>query len=260
MKRLAIALLLIAIPALAQNAAPQFAESTQTRDALRAVLRAYPPTVGRVLHLDPTLMSNESYLATYPGLAAFLKEHPEVQHNPAFFFEVYGQDDSPGSYRLWRELVGDLGGFFAFLVVTGVVVWIIKTVVDQRRWNRLAAIQTDVHSRLLDRFTTNDEMLAYLQTPAGKKFLEAAPIPVDAGPRPMSAPVGRIFWSIQLGLVLIAAGIGFDVVSIRATGDAANGLYGVGVIALLVGIALALSAGIFYLLSRRFGLWPQSVS
>ena len=261
MKRLAFVLLLAAAPLLAQTTAPRFAESTETREALRSVLRAYPPSVGRVLRLDPTLMSNDSYLATYPSLAAFLKDHPEVQHNPAYFLEFYGSDEeNPGGYRIWRELMGDIGGFLAFLVVTFVVVWMIKTVVEQRRWNRLAAIQTDVHSKLLDRFSSNAELLEYFQSPAGKRFLEAAPIPVEAGPRPMSAPVGRIFWSVQAGLVLIAAGIGFDLVSLRTTGDAANGLYGVGVIALLVGVALFLSAGVFYILSRRFGLWQPNAS
>jgi len=261
MKRLIFATFLIALPVFAQpRVTITPSESSQTRDQLRAVMRSYPPSVGRVLHLDPSLMNNESYLATYPALAAFLKDHPEVQHNPAYFFDFFGEEDSPGSYRVWRELMGDIGGFAAFLVITFVVIWMIRTIIEQRRWARLAAIQTDVHSKLLDRFTSNDELLAYLQTPAGKKFLEAAPIPVEAGPRPMSAPVGRIFWSVQAGLVLIAAGIGFDLVSLRTTGDSAAGLYGVGIIALLVGIALFLSAGVFYLLSRRFGLWPQSVS
>ena len=264
MKRLAFVLFLVAAPLFAQNPAPapapRFAESSETREALRAVLRAYPPSVGHVLRLDPTLMSNESYLATYPSLAGFLKDHPEVQHNPSFFFESYGDYESRGGYSVWREIMGDIGGFLAFLVITAVVVWIIRNIIEQRRWNRLAAIQTEVHSKLMDRFTSNDELLAYLQSPAGQKFLESAPIPVEAGPRPMSAPVGRIFWSVQAGLILIAAGIGFDLVSLRTTGDAANGLYGVGVIALLIGIALFLSAGVFYLLSRRFGLWQPNAS
>src|SRR5579884_2621586 len=117
MKRLAFVLFLFAAPLFAQSPSPAFPESTQTREALRAVLRAYPPSVGRVLRLDPTLMSNESYLATYPSLAAFLKDHPDVQHNPAFFFEFYGgEEDGPGGYRVWRELMGDIGGFLAFLV------------------------------------------------------------------------------------------------------------------------------------------------
>ena len=35
-----------------------------------------------VLQLDPTLLWRADYLATYPGLAAFLEQHPEVAHNP----------------------------------------------------------------------------------------------------------------------------------------------------------------------------------
>ena len=46
-----------------------------------------------------------------------------------------------------------------------------------RRWSRLSKIQTDVHNKLLDRFTSNEDLLAYIQTPVGRKFLESAPIP-----------------------------------------------------------------------------------
>src|SRR5207253_3481567 len=128
------------------------------------------------------------------------------------------------------EIGGDIAGFTVFLVVTAVLIWMIKTLIEQRRWNRLSAIQTEVHSKLMDRFTSNDELLAYLQTPAGKKILESAPIPLQAAGRPMSAPVGRIFWSLQAGLVLVAAGIGFNVVSLRFPAPGSSGLYAVGVI------------------------------
>src|SRR5205085_7347095 len=169
-------------------------------------------------------------------------------------------DAGEGGYRAWREIMGDIGGFTVFLVTTGVLIWMVKTLIEQRRWNRLSAIQTEVHSKLLDRLTSNEELLAYLQTSAGKKFLESAPIPLDAGPRSMSAPVGRIFWSLQTGLVMVAAGIGFDLVSRRFPAPGSAGLYGVGVIAMFVGIALVLSAGVFYALSKRFGLWQADVS
>ena len=76
----------------------------------------------------------------------------------------------------------------------------------------------------------------------------------------MSAPIGRIFWSLQTGLVLIAAGIGFNLVSLRFPAPGSAGLYGVGVITMLIGAALVLSAGAFYLLSKRFGLWQADVS
>ena len=110
----------------------------------------------------------------------------------------------------------------------------------------------------MDRFTSNEDLLAYIQTPAGKRFLESAPIPLTAGPRPISAPVGRIFWSLQAGLIMIAAGIGFDLASLRVQGNGSQALYAIGVIGILVGIALVISAIVFYALSRRFGLWEAN--
>ncbi len=198
-------------------------------------------------------------MLNYPALTAFVAQHPEVAHNPQFFLGSGGDEYESGD-RLWHNIAGDIAAFLVFLVVTSVIVWIIKTLIEQRRWNRLSAIQTEVHSKLLDRFTSNEELLAYLQSPAGKKFLESAPIPLEAGPRPMSAPVGRIFWSVQAGLVMIAGGIGFDLVSFKVVGPGSAVLYGIGVIALLIGIALVLSAGVFYVISRRFGLWQTNVS
>jgi hypothetical protein len=72
--------------------------------------------------------------------------------------------------------------------------------------------------------------------------------------------VGRIFWSLQVGMVAVALGIGFDLVSLRAHGDAAQFLYGIGVIGLLVGLALIVSALFFYLLGRRFGLFGAAAA
>jgi len=60
-------------------------DARETRDRLRNVLDQYPPSVREVLRIDPTLMSHEYFLATYPVLAAFLRQHPEVAHNPTFF-------------------------------------------------------------------------------------------------------------------------------------------------------------------------------
>jgi hypothetical protein len=255
---LTLAVLAISTVAFAQKAT---LSATQTREELRAMLRNYPPQLATVLRLDPTLLTNQTYMATYPDLTQFLTQHPDVIHNPSYFLGGGGDDDSSeGGYRVWREIGGDIAGFSVFLIITGVLIWMIKTLIEQRRWNRLSAIQTEVHSKLLDRFTSNEELLAYLQTPAGKKFLESAPIPLEAGPRPMSAPVGRIFWSLQAGLILIAAGIGFDLVSKRFPAPGSAGLYGVGVIALFVGVALVISAGVFYGLSKRFGLWQADVS
>ena len=273
---IAAGLMAITFSALGANPAPATAtlartataavdtDSRQTRDELRALLHRYPPELGVVLKLDPTLFSNQAYLQNYPALATFAAQHPEVAHNTPFYLEFISlpsdHDPDPPSMRAWRTVAGDVAGFSVFLVFTFVLVWAIRTLIEQRRWSRLAAMQTEVHSKLLDRFTSNEDLLAYIQTPAGKRFLEAAPIPLQAGPKPMSATLGRIFWSLQTGLIMIAAGIGFDIASARVQGNGSQALYAIGVIGLLVGIALVVSAVIFYAISRRFGLWETNVT
>ncbi|HWH66183.1 MAG TPA: hypothetical protein VNS99_08785, partial [Gaiellales bacterium] len=60
-------------------------DAEQTRQQLEQLMRQYPPSVWDVLRSDPSLLTNEPYLATYPVLAAYLTDHPEVAHNPAYF-------------------------------------------------------------------------------------------------------------------------------------------------------------------------------
>src|SRR4030095_651477 len=99
------------------------------------------------------------------------------------------------------------------------LIWIIKTIVEYRRWNRVSKVHTEVHNKLLDRFTANEDLLAYMQTPAGKSFLESARLSLDSPTRPMGAPLGRILWSVQAGVVLAAAGLGLLFVSGRVVDE-----------------------------------------
>jgi hypothetical protein len=66
---------------------------------------------------------------------------------------------------------------------------------DDYRLPAMAApheIQTDAHNnKLLDRLTANEELITYVQSPAGQRFLESAPISME-GPRAIAAPIGRI--------------------------------------------------------------------
>jgi hypothetical protein len=236
----------------------------QTRDSFQQMLRQYPPSLSEVLRLDPSLLTNTAYLTPYPNLAGFLNQHPEIAHNPGFFvgeqqFRSDRFDRQSNSSRIFEEMMAGVAAFASGLIVLSVVIWILRTVIDHRRWLRVSKIQSEVHSKLLDRFTSNQDLLAYVQTPAGKRFLESAPISIDSPSRSLTAPLGRIFFSVQAGIVLALAGIGLSWISRRLSDqDVTQPLFVVGVLALAVGVGFVLSAIIAYALSRRLGLFDQT--
>ena len=233
----------------------------QTRDRLRELLDRHPPSLREVLRLDPTLLTDAEYLAAFPELAAFLAAHPEVAHNPAYYVGTreapWERDPQGAAMRLWENLMQGTMIVFVLLLVTGVLTWLIRTVVDYRRWLRLTRVQTETHTKLLDRLTSQDDLLAYMQTPAGRRFLESAPITLDPASRPLGAPLSRVLWSVQAGVVLALGGIGLLFVSRRVVPEIAQGLSAIGILALALGAGFVLSAVIAYLLSSRLGLFDQ---
>lgn len=239
-------------------------DSRETREAFHAALQRYPTEVSRVLKLDPSLMTNQSYLANYPALASFLAQHPEIAHSPAFYLDnVYVGEDQRGensSERVWRSVMEGLSIFAVICLVTGVLTWLVRTLLEHRRWSRISKVQAEVHNKLMDRFTANEDLLAYIQTPAGKRFLESAPIALDGAPRAVSAPVGRILWSVQVGLVLAAAGWGLTYVSGSIEKTVSQPLYAMGVLAISIGIGFVISGVVSYVLSRRLGLWETAAA
>jgi hypothetical protein len=143
-------------------------------------------------------------------------------------------------------------GVAAFL---GVFIWVVRSIIDHRRWLRLTRTQAEVHTKLLDRLTTNEDLLSYIQSPAGKRFLESAPISLESEPRATSAPVSRIIWSLQAGMVLAALGGGFWFVqSSNVSPEAAEGFFIIGVLAFSLGVGFTASAVVAYVLSTRLGL------
>ncbi len=215
--------------------------------------------------LDPSLLDKPDYLANYPALAAFVNEHPEVPHDPGFFFanipvRVFEVRDRGGrGLQIFEEILGGLAGLAVLAIVMSTLVWLIRTIIDYRRWNRLSKVQTDVHTKLLDRFTANDDLLAYIQTPAGRKFLESAPIPLQDQARSVAAPLSRILWSVQAGVVLALLGFGLLFVAGRTAEEVAQGLFVLGALSVALGVGFVVSAIVAYGISRRLGLLDRPV-
>jgi hypothetical protein len=234
----------------------------QTRESFQQLLRQYPPSLTEILRLDPSLLTNPSYLEPYPSISAFLMQHPEIVHNPGFFLgdQQFGfHDTRSNSSRVFENIMAGVAVFTAGLIMLSVATWVIRTVIDHRRWLRVSKIQSEVHSKLLDRFTSNQDLLSYIQTRAGRRFLESAPISIEPASRALGAPLGRIFFSIQAGVVLALAGTGLSGISRTLPDqDISQPLFVVGVLTLAVGVGFILSAVIAYALSRRLGLFDQT--
>jgi hypothetical protein len=244
----------------------------QVREELRGLLERYPPALGRVLRLDPTLMTNEAYLTPYPALAEFMARNPQVPHNASYFLNFVSVDSSSSFNRpdtpetairreainMWRNTMGDFIAFMVFIVVTLSIIWLIKYLVSHRRWLRATKMQSDVHGRLLERFSSNEELLAYVQSPAGSHFLKATPMPpIESASSPVAAPFSRILWSVQTGLVMASAGVGCLIVKQHVIEEVAQLLLTLGVLGISVGIGFALAAAASYMLSARLGLLEQ---
>jgi hypothetical protein len=236
------------------------ADAEQTTEALAAILVRYPESVRRVLALDPSLLQNPAYLESYPELVAFLQQHPEVARNGAEYLREFRPsyyrepDHQTQVIRLWENLLQGAVIFAVFCVFTGVLVWLVKSLIDYRRWYRLSKVQTEAHNKLLDRFAGNEELMAYIATPAGKRFLESAPILLDGAPSSVGAPVKRILWAIEIGVVMVCLGIGIFLAQSAAPPDVSLVLFSVSIVVTALGVGFVLASGASYLLSRRMGV------
>jgi hypothetical protein len=246
--------------------------STQTE--LIRLLRL-SPTLTTVVSHDPSLLANQDYVAkNNPQLAAFLSAHPEVARNPEYYLfshlphEPGGPDEAleravwPDVYRAqnndtpFREFTHDLGPLLAFLGFLFVLFWMVRMFVENRRWGKVFKLQSDVHGRLIDKFSTSQELAAYMETDAGRRFLEAAPIAVnmDKNPRVPNA-VARVLTPLQIGIVMVLLGTGFMLLR-HAGPDLDEPMLIFGTIVLMPGIGFILSAGITWILAARLGLMP----
>ena len=257
-----------------RTAVPQGAEDT--RREFRALMEQLPPALGVVLKSDPTLLTNAAYLAAYPTLARYIQTHPEIARDPAYFLEhvetVQMVDYRYGGRRVnapltseeqmrlesmstWRNTMDSFLFLLGFSAAALAALWVVRYIVDHRRWLRATRIQSEVHNKLLERFTSSAELAAYMESPAGAKFLSAAPLAMDsASSRAPGAPFSRILWSAQAGVVLMAAGIGFLLIQRRMEYEVAQMLGAWGTLSMAIGAGFVISAAMSYVISSRMGL------
>ena len=267
-------------PHTAQSTAPNPAPISEKdvaalQDQLLQLLRV-SPTFAEVVARDPSLLSNADYvIRNNPELGSFLQAHPEIAHSPDFYLfnNLHGEHEQPSQTlerKLWpgtsnqessgitMELIRDGLPFLVFLCILSALLWLIPVLLENRRWNRIFKLQTDVHGKLIERFATSQEVLTYMNTDAGKRFLEATPIAVGIDRQtPVPSPVARVLTPLQIGVVMTLLGLGLLFLRHNLP-DAAGPLLVAGTIALMPGLGFIISAGITWALARHLGLMPES--
>jgi hypothetical protein len=246
------------------ESAPPSADASDTRKRLMAVLERHPPSVGHVLKLDPSLMRNDAFLSSYPSLKEFLAQHPEIPQNASYYLQQiyagYARNPEQERLQMLGAVAAGFAAFIVFIILLATMAWVIRTILNQRRWNRLSKIQAEVHTKLMDRFSSNEELLAYVQTPPGRRFLESGPSPLPEASRAIGAPLTRILWSVQAGVVLTIVGVGLLYVSESMFYEASQTFFVLGVLSLAAGAGFVVSAVAAYALSRRLGLLDRPAS
>jgi hypothetical protein len=247
-------------------------DMSATQEELLRLLRMSPKLTTVVVR-DPSLLANQDYVArNNPALAQFLQAHPDVARNPEFYLfnnigNGNGRTEQALERKVWPEIPereqqwvssGDVVPFMIFVCVLGSLIWLIRLLLENRRWSRIFKLQTDVHGKLIERFGTSQELLTYMGTESGKRFLEAAPIPVDfEHSQPVPSPVARVLTPLQIGIVLTLLGVGFLYLRHSLT-EGTTPLLVFGTLTLMLGFGFIISAGVTWFLARHLGLMPQA--
>ncbi len=259
-----------------------------SQDQLLKLLRL-SPTLTMVVAADPSLLADQQYVGrNNPELARFLASHPDIVRNPDFYLfsnlnskggprdqalkravwpdlASRQQNDLQQTYEAYRyseagrrqEIAEHILAVLCFLCGLGALIWLIRMFVENRRWTRTFKQQSEIHARLIDKLGTSQELAAYMETEAGKRFLMAAPVALGSeSAQRMPNAVARVLTPMQAGIVMTLLGIGLFFLR-HAGPDMETPMTVLGTLALMPGIGFILSAAATWVLAHRLGIMPE---
>jgi uncharacterized membrane protein SpoIIM required for sporulation len=138
--------------------------------------------------------------------------------------------------------------FPMLFAVVALIIWIIFSTI--RRYNT-TKLQAGLQTKLIEKFGTGQELLGYVQSEAGKRFLESLTME-------QRTPYGRILGAAQASVILALVGIALLFLRGRVAG-ADEGFLVFGTIILSLGVGFGLAAALSYFLSKSLGLLGESI-
>jgi hypothetical protein len=132
------------------------------------------------------------------------------------------------------------------IAIPSMFAWITWTIFSTIRRFKIAKFQSEVQTKLLDKVGSAQDLLAYVQTEAGREMLESLKVEHHS-------PHARIIGALQTSIVMICLGAALLFLRGRTTGTE-EGFLVFGTLATMLGFGFGLSAIASYYLSKSFGL------
>jgi hypothetical protein len=134
------------------------------------------------------------------------------------------------------------------IAVVFVAGWVVRSYLVYKRQMKVAQMQAEMQNRLMDRFDSSEELMTYLGSEAGQRFIESATLE-------RANPYGRILGSIQAGVILTFAGVAALLFRAELSGhQEALGFSFLGLLFLALGLGFLVSAAASYALSKKWGV------
>jgi hypothetical protein len=143
--------------------------------------------------------------------------------------------------------MSEIAPMFALITMMIAGVLVVRMAIENGKSKREAEAQLQLHTRLIDKFGSPKELLDYLQSDAGRKFLTPRTVQ-------KAMPYRRILGAAQAGVVLTFVGVAFWL--IRGSFDQDGMLVAtfIGGVTLALGIGFIVSAILAHMLSSKWGL------
>jgi hypothetical protein len=139
------------------------------------------------------------------------------------------------------------GDTIPVIAVFSTISWVAWVLFSSIRRYKVAQLQADIQSTLLQRFDSPNTLLGYAQSDAGSQFIKSMSMEIDR-----STPYNQILKGVQAGIVFIFLGGGLLRLHAWNIGD--EGPLVFGTLALALGLGFGVAAAVSYFLSRSFGL------
>jgi hypothetical protein len=138
--------------------------------------------------------------------------------------------------------------FIVVPTIFGVFAFVVWTIATNARRAKVAQIVADLHGKVLEKCSGSSELMGYVQSDSGRRFLELAATS-------HANPAGRVLNAVQAGLILsLIGGASILVSNFHHDLDVRESFVTLGALVLAGGLGFLISAGVSYLMCKSWGL------